>query len=807
MNPDAIPQELRERDQWICWKEETRDGNTTKIPKRPDNSGRNAKANDNQTWGSLEDAIRVAEQNDWGVGFVFSAADPYVAIDIDGCIYQDDNGRRRPEDWLPKLDAFKDSYVEVSPSGNGLHIILKEADVPEWWTNQIVHQDKDPDAYSEFDVHNDNGEVEIAVFEAGRFFTFTGDTLEGFETTTIEPLDGLHEWLSAGYLAFNDSLPFETGEHDDVDISVYDVISRSQHPPGERTEHPVHGSSTGANFMVDEGGETWRCWSSGHKCTGDGLHLLGMKMGAIECGQWKHGEISAETWREIFNKAREQGLIDDDRDQDHDPDETRESSSDDGERLDDATHIWNDIRTDYQEAEDSDVKAHLRYRITKLLTKLQSFRTHENRDSIHHWNQSTGVYEPRGKEVIKKILVRHLNHHYSRFAYNEIMDQIKGRSYTRGHEFGGPAHKINLKNGVLDLQDLELEDHAPDYLFLSGLPVEYDPDADAPRWREFLDRVIDDEIDRKKVQEFAGYCLMHWDLPYHKSLFIVGPQASGKSTFLDVIRGLLGPDTVSSVTPQELVEERFSAVELYGAWANIRNDIPSGLIQNTGKYKELVSGDPIKAEDKYESTFTFSPTAKHLYSANQLPDASVDDDAFYRRIMLVQFPHTIPINERESNLAETIINEELSGVLNWAIEGYQRLVDQDEFTGARNPSKVRETWETWGSTVDRWRQECIQFEPDAWVPKETAHQSYTAFCEDRGLPAGKSQNKFTRSLKRHKDITDGRKYSSEDGKQIRCFYGFNILDEWQPDDADQDDVDVIGDDDLDVDLDRFGTST
>ncbi|WP_312911100.1 bifunctional DNA primase/polymerase [Natronosalvus caseinilyticus] len=99
------------------------------------------------------------------------------------------------------------------------------------------------------------------------------------------------------------------GDRDrDADVGVYDVLSRRRYPEGKRCEHPFHGSSTGSNFMVSEDGETFRCWR--HGATGNGLHLLGMELGVISCGDWVPGGLSTDTWREVFDTARERGYAD-----------------------------------------------------------------------------------------------------------------------------------------------------------------------------------------------------------------------------------------------------------------------------------------------------------------------------------------------------------------------------------------------------------------------------------------------------------------------------------------------------------------
>lgn len=101
-------------------------------------------------------------------------------------------------------------------------------------------------------------------------------------------------------------------ENDDISFSVYEVLPVGSYPEGERVAHPFHGSDTDANFMVDEGGETWACWRNcGNNprgvTTGNALHLIGMDQGIIECGDWYPNGLDTDTWGEIFTAARDIG--------------------------------------------------------------------------------------------------------------------------------------------------------------------------------------------------------------------------------------------------------------------------------------------------------------------------------------------------------------------------------------------------------------------------------------------------------------------------------------------------------------------
>jgi len=110
-------------DQWVVWRYEDRQGKATKVPFQPD--GRRASSTDPRTWRSFETVISAIEQAPAafaGVGFVFSAEDPFAGIDLDCCL--DESGSPKP--WaVPILHTFRDSYTEVSPSGRGVKIFVR----------------------------------------------------------------------------------------------------------------------------------------------------------------------------------------------------------------------------------------------------------------------------------------------------------------------------------------------------------------------------------------------------------------------------------------------------------------------------------------------------------------------------------------------------------------------------------------------------------------------------------------------------------------------------------------------------------
>ncbi len=153
MYEETIPEQLRERDQWLCWRSEERNGKSTKVPINP-KTGSFASSTDDTTWSDFDSALAYSQSGTAdGIGFVFTASDPFVGIDLDDCR---DPETGRPDTEIKSIVQQLDSYTEVSPSGTGYHVLI-EGTLPSG--------------------RNRRGQVEL--YDHARYFTVTGDRVPG----------------------------------------------------------------------------------------------------------------------------------------------------------------------------------------------------------------------------------------------------------------------------------------------------------------------------------------------------------------------------------------------------------------------------------------------------------------------------------------------------------------------------------------------------------------------------------------------------------------------------------------------------
>lgn len=154
------PTSLKDLRQWVYWRAEKRNGKRTKIPYSP-TTGSRARSDDPGTWATLAQARKAAQSSAYdGIGFVFSESDPFCGVDLDSCV---DSESGEIEPWAMNIVEELDSYTEISPSGTGLHIIVR-AKLPS----------------------GGNRKDRIEMYDRGRCFTVTGNHLKDTPTGVQE---------------------------------------------------------------------------------------------------------------------------------------------------------------------------------------------------------------------------------------------------------------------------------------------------------------------------------------------------------------------------------------------------------------------------------------------------------------------------------------------------------------------------------------------------------------------------------------------------------------------------------------------
>lgn len=706
-----------------------------------------------------------------------------VFFDFDDC-RDPDTEEVHPQAWeilngVPTGDDV--IHATVSSSGTGIHGYGYATDSLDGYKDNVVLSMDDWE-------HTENPELEL--YANDRFIVTTGQHLEG----TSERLLDLTEFLKKTQreegkaetdaeaaepsLSESEIADVDTTDDFEVIISAIDHVDpesisirsevTGERPDGTKDVDPSwEVSDSGERIGWDEDGFIYR--KGGHHL--DVLQLVALEERIIsDPREYPSGDDFIEAVDELRSRGADIP--------EYEPPTELERDAYENAALHDS-EVWDMFRALYEEDEE-DPKV-IRDALGEYLADTNHFVQNEQDGSLYAYNPDSGVFEDDGANRLNELLREKLRHHMTRREKDEIEDAVK--DYTFTEELNGPDGYIRVNNGALNIPMRELEDATdengrPRFHFTSSIDVEYDPDAECPKWRQFLSDILKSDAHIDKIRQFVGYCLNHWSLPHHKAAFVVGAQASGKSTMLDTITEMFGENASTSLTPQEITGSRFKPHHLRDSYVNIRSDIDDSMIENVGMFKEVVAGDRIMAEKKGKPSFMFKPTAKHLFATNKLPSASVDDAAFYRRVMLVSAPEPIPKDERVSDYDEELI-EELPGILNWALDGLDELTDAGQFTADLPPDATKTRWRAWANSPERFEHLATENDPDHHARYSEVKNAYQRFCEEKGLPQ-QSKTELRETLTRHRNVNMSS--SSFDGTNARSVKGIRIKDEYKTED-------------------------
>jgi len=378
-----------------------------------------------------------------------------------------------------------------------------------------------------------------------------------------------------------------------------------------------------------------------------------------------------------------------------------------------------------------------------------------------------GVYTKYDKAQMSKFISRYLKPSKTARQVNEVMEQLSWDTRIDADTINMSRHIINFKNCVIDADTWDVKSHSPDYKTTIQYPINYKPEATCAVWQKFLDEVLTKD-QQKLLQEVMGYMLT-LDNRAKKFFLLHGAADSGKSVILKTLIRILGERNTSALELKKITDKdsRFYASRLFQKVANVCGDI-TGDIEDTGALKLLTGDDRITGEEKGKDVFEFYNFARLIFSCNQLPNSYSDKTkAFYNRLLLIDFPISIPKDQQDSNLINKF---NLEGVLNWMLEGTKRLFKNNLcFTLSQVNKDKLEAYELANNSTLGFIKEMCSNEGSISAPELYSH--YSMYCQTAGLKA-KGRNKFIDEVK-----TLGYQYSTNitiNGKKCRGFSGLKI---------------------------------
>ncbi|MCM1316009.1 MAG: phage/plasmid primase, P4 family [Alistipes senegalensis] len=681
---EKIPDELKRCPQWVCWRSEPDPKSHSGIKKIPINpkTGGQAMSNNPETWSDFETAVRVS-RNYSGIGFMFSGSG-YFGVDLDDCLPEIDGFYRGEKNFVSDfVDGLK-SYTELSQSCHGLHIICRGS-LPEGARRK--------------------GKFEM--YDKGRYFIMTGNPLDPDDVLPVadctESVKMLHKkYLSADKPKKSVSVPAVSMPEIPVNMSVSEIIEKAfASKSGEKFRRLYNGDFS--DYPSQSEADMAFCNMLAFWCGRDTTKMDDIfRQSGLMRDKWDRKQSGSTYGKLMLKKAVENCQ------EVYNAQKTGNYSISFGgtpvnmHSLDDTGNAQRmyDLCGDM-----------MRYCYTdrRWLCYSAGKWQYDTKGSVFVWADK--VLESMKSELklwaeyqngeMLPDYQKHMKKSRSNNSKRAMVKEMEHLVAVSPNELDADKFLVNVKNGVLNLNDFSVASHKPDFLMTRMLGTSMPKSPKRPeKWLSFLDQIFsgDKELIRY-IQKALGYSLSG-DTSEQCAFFLYGTGRNGKSTFLEVVRKIMG-DYATNIQPESIMVKASTntansdIARLKGARLVTSVEPNEGMRLNEGLLKQLTGDDMITARKLYGDEFEFRPEFKLWMATNHKPTIRGTDLGIWRRIHIIPFCVTIPEEVVDKNLSQKLMRE-LPDILAWIVDGYKLW----KMEGLRKPKVIEDAVEEYRNEMD-----------------------------------------------------------------------------------------------------------
>lgn len=662
-NYQNIPKELRNLKQWGLFhlKYVPERHKNTKIPLNA-YDGTLGKSNDPSTWAEFDTALRALDKFDNADGLAFYFANGYVGLDIDN-INNDlqDYLAGAPETLVSKFKKFtSDTYMEVSQSGKGIHVIFK---------GKIPGKRRRKANYE--------------MYESGRFFALTGNTIgpNKIQSLNQTEMKNLYEFLFGKDKIVNIS-SFQ--DQPINDLSVSEIINRMlTSAKGQRDKlfmqggwerlYTSHSEAdlafandlafwTGKNFQkmdtIFRNSSLMRDkWDEKRGATTYGIATLSKAINDTVNTFNTRDEEAKDVYG--FNKVTEKKK--------NIPPRSWDDMGMAQRFLDQLPHrflysmtdkMWYAYNGSYWEQDNQGL---IEKAADEVINNLK--------------NESLVVQDDADKEKVQKAWLKFIKGERSRSSKVNMINEIKHLVPVLHNQWDKEKMLLNTPSGYIDLTNGTLHDHDYKKMFTQETGVDYTEKVDCPLWIEFLNQTFQNDQELIHfIQKIVGYSLTGSNA--EQVMFILfGNGRNGKSVLLNIIKYISG-SYAKTMNATTIMQKRNSSgqgptsdiARLEGARLVVSSEANEGDRIDESLIKQMTGGDTLVARYSYGRDFEFDPVFKLWMATNHMPKIYGTDEGIWRRLIIIPFTHIVKKENIDKNLEDKLKAESM-GILKWAIDG------------------------------------------------------------------------------------------------------------------------------------------
>lgn len=435
--------------------------------------------------------------------------------------------------------------------------------------------------------------------------------------------------------------------------------------------------------------------------------------------------------------------------------------------------------------------------VSKELMKTYCFKSIENGDEeprLHIYRD--GIWVQRAFAIIDETVKKAFESLYRRSKTNTVRDHIISSTYIPEEDFEEKdVNIVCVQNGILNIKDRNVKSFSPKHFFTSKIPIEYNPEVGYGEIPGVFKIYLPEEDQYKTLQEIFGYCLLR-ACPLHKVFLFVGDGGNGKGTTLGILRRFLGCENVSFESMEVLCnlkdgEGRFAIANLNKKHANIVTETFKGSLKDTSNIKAISSGDHIKADRKGMNPLLFQPYAKLIFAANDIPRCRDEGYAMKRRWCVLKFEQKFIEKKKQREYLESLeeeglsddeikkekgkihdqiqqyedkicTEENMSGLLNWALDGLDRLLKNGTFSDKKTIEETERIINLRSNPFKVFLNEIFKEADDDsnYVLKKDMKIAYKRWCRINKIPT------YVKDVV-IKNVVEGQDYYVWDGQNDR----------------------------------------
>ena len=780
-----LPDDIKGLPRFVLWAyDKDKNGNLTKVPYCQ--KGKRASTKNPATWNTFDGVIKLYEQGNGyfsGIGVVLG--DGLAGIDCDNVIDAEGNLDAEAREVLETVPG----YVEITPSGRGLHILTWAALPKDRAWVKLGEKGKPKGEAKGFEFYDET---------SPRYLTITGDVFEGRaemnESDASEQIAETYWRIQKKYKPQGEPVPIETARRVGTscgymsDAELLDKARTAKNgqkfislfDKGDISGYPSRSEAIGALlFML-------AFWTGKDESRMDELFR---QSALFDAEKWDRSQ-SGSTWGAIdiksacekqtevyepnYSFSSESSV---DKQSLHIPptrDAERYKPCDMGNGYLFADNFKDNLRYS------PDKKQWLVYDGARWCAKYGDGKAREAAKKLvgSLWQYVKHYSSETQKEYVKNILA--LQNVHKREA---MLKDAQSVYPLTADKLDADTNLFNCLNGTLNLTTGELMAHNASDMITKLAPVRYDPGMKYPLWSKTLAEIFEDDLSKIEfLQRWYGYTLL--GVPQEECLLIMHGESSrnGKGTIVSTVGALFG-DYAATATPEtlEAKQHRDSSKpsEDLARLAGIRllsiSEPDKGMRFDAAKVKTLTGRDTIVARNLHEKSFEYVPQFTININTNYRP--RIDDTTLFSsgRIHLLPFERHFAEHEQDKTLKDKLrAPNEMSGILNWILEGlrlYHRL------KGLNPPKSVKAATTEYNFHSDKIAQflnECTEPNPHKPVASTEIYAKYQEWCANNGFRSESSNNFITaltaKGYKKRRERIDGHKNA------VTLVYGLTLQD-------------------------------